>query len=58
MARKSKDSELRETWQQATAEGDDGMRALVQRVVQQVLEAEMASFLAVDSYERPSERRG
>lgn len=58
MARKSKDSELRETWQQATAEGDDGMRALVQRVVQQVLAAEMTSFLAADSYERTSERRG
>ena len=58
MARKSKDSELKETWQQAVAEGDDGMRALVERVVQQVLEAEMASFLAADSYERTSERRG
>ncbi len=34
------------------------MRALVQRVVQQVLEAEMTSFLAEDSYERTSERRG
>lgn len=55
MARKSKDSELKELWQEATASGDDGMRALVQRVVQQVLEAEMTSFL---NYERSSERRG
>lgn len=58
MARKSNDSELRETWQAAAATGDDGMRALVQRVVQQVLEAEMTSFLGADSYERTGERRG
>ena len=58
MARKSNDSELRETWQEAMASGDDGMRALVQRVVQQVLEAEMTSFLQADSYERTGERRG
>jgi putative transposase len=58
MARKSKDSELREVWQGAAAAGDDGMRALVQRVVQQVLEAEMASFLQAESYERTGERRG
>ncbi len=58
MARKSKDSELRAVWQEAAASGDDGMRALVERVVQQVLEAEMASFLGAESYERTSERRG
>jgi putative transposase len=58
MARKSKDSELREAWQEAAACGDDGMRALVQRVVQQVLEAEMSSFLQADNYERTNERRG
>lgn len=58
MARKSNDSELRETWQAAAAAGDDGMRALVQRVVQQVLEAEMTSFLGAESYERTGERRG
>jgi hypothetical protein len=44
MAHKSKDSELREAWQEAGAAGEDGMRALVQRVVQQVLEAEMTFF--------------
>ena len=52
MARKSNDSELKQTWQAAAACGDDGMRALVQRVVQQVLEAEMTSFLAAENYER------
>jgi putative transposase len=58
MARKSNDSELRDAWQQGAAAGDDGMRALVQRVVQQVLEAEMTSFLGAENYERTSERRG
>jgi putative transposase len=58
MARKSNDSELKQTWQAAAASGDDGMRALVQRVVQQVLEAEMTSFLAAESYERTPGRRG
>jgi putative transposase len=58
MARKSNDSELKQTWQAAAASGDDGMRALVQRVVQQVLEAEMTSFLSAESYERTPGRRG
>jgi putative transposase len=58
MARKSNDSEPRETWQAAVSGGDDGMRALVERVVQQVLEAEMTSFLQADAYERTGERRG
>ncbi len=58
MARKSNDSELKQIWQAAAASGDDGMRALVQRVVQQVLEAEMTSFLAAESYERTQGRRG
>jgi putative transposase len=58
MARKSNDSELKQTWQAATASGDDGMRALVQTVVQQVLEAEMTSFLAAENYERTPGRRG
>ncbi len=58
MARKSNDSELREVWQGAAAAGDDGMRRLVERVVQQVLEAEMTAFVGADSYERTGERRG
>jgi len=32
-------------WQRAQAEGDDGLRGLVQGVVEQVLEAEIAQFL-------------
>lgn len=47
MVRKSSDSERRETWQAPAAAGDDGMRALVKRV----LEAEIASFLRAESYD-------
>jgi transposase-like protein len=38
--------------------GEDFLRELVQRTVQQVLEAEMTSFLGAGSYERNGERRG
>jgi transposase-like protein len=38
--------------------GEDFLRDLVQRTVQQVLEAEMASFLGAGTYERNGERRG
>jgi transposase-like protein len=37
---------------------EDFLRGLVERVVQQVLEAEMTSFLGAGSYERSAERRG
>lgn len=38
--------------------GEDFLRSVVERVVQQVLEAEMTSFLGAASYERGTERRG
>ena len=38
--------------------GEDFLRELVQRTVQQVLEAGMTSFLGAGSYERNGERRG
>ena len=37
---------------------EDFLRELVQRMVQQVLEAEMTSFLGAGTYERNGERRG
>lgn len=58
MARKTQHTELLEVWQQATQEGDDGLRRIVQRVVQQTLEAELTSFLQADCYERTGERKG
>jgi len=56
MARKSNDSELKQAWQ-AAASGDGGMRALLQRVVQQVLEAEMTSFLGRRGYRNGYKQR-
>ena len=38
--------------------GEDFLRELVQRTVQQVLESEMTSFLGAGTYERNGERRG
>jgi transposase-like protein len=38
--------------------GEDFLRGLVERVVQQVLEAEMTSFLGAETYQRTGERSG
>jgi len=38
--------------------GEDFLRELMQRTMQQVLEAEMTSFLGAETYERNGERRG
>lgn len=43
---------------QAGFGGEDFLRELVERTVQQVLEAEMTSFLGAGTYERNGERRG
>jgi putative transposase len=60
MARNGKGSEILQGWQGIGGGigGEDFLRGLVERVVQQVLEAEMTSFLGADSYERVSDRRG
>ena len=56
MTRKRQGIEIVAGWQGAG--GEDFLRGLVERVVQQVLESEMTSFLGADSYERNGERRG
>jgi putative transposase len=58
MARKRQGSEILEGWQEEGLGGEDFLRGLVERVVQQVLEAEMTRFLGADSYERGPDRRG
>ena len=58
MARKRQGSEILEGWQEEGVGGEDFLRGVVERVVQQVLEAEMTSFLGAGSYERGPERRG
>jgi putative transposase len=57
MARKVEGIEIMEGLQGGFG-GEDFLRGLVERVVQQVLEAEMASFLGAGTYERNGERRG
>lgn len=57
MARKGEGIEILAGWQ-AGVGGEDFLRELVQRTVQQVLEAEMTSFLGAESYQRHGERRG
>jgi putative transposase len=57
MARKGQGIEILSGWQGGVG-GEDFLRQLVQRTVQQVLEAEMTSFLGAETYERNGERRG
>lgn len=56
MARKRQGMGIVEGWQGVGEE--DFLRSLVERVVQQVLDAEMTSFLGAGAYERSAERRG
>ena len=57
MARKGQSIEILSGWQEGLG-GEDFLRELVQRTVQQVLEAEMTSFLGAESYQRNEVRRG
>jgi transposase-like protein len=57
MARKGQGTEILAGWQEGVGT-EDFVRGLVERVVQQVLEVEMTSFLGADNYERGPERRG
>ena len=51
MARKQQNTEILTGWQEAIGH-EDFLRGLVERVVQQVLDAELTSFLGAGSYER------
>jgi transposase-like protein len=57
MARKGQGIEIVSGWQ-AGLGGEDFLRGLVERTVQQVLEAEMTSFLGAEAYQRNVERSG
>lgn len=58
MAREGKQTDVFSVWQQAAQEGDDGMRRLVERVGQEVLESEITHFLQAEPNERSRERCG
>lgn len=57
MARKEQGIGIVSGWQDGLG-GEDFLRDLVQRTVQQVLEAEMTSFLGAETYQRNEVRRG
>jgi transposase-like protein len=57
MARKGQGIEILTGWQEGLG-GEDFLRDLVQRTVQQVLEAEMTGFIGAESYQRNDVRRG
>lgn len=58
MARRKNNKEALAIWQEAIAKGDDGVRGLVEYMVQMVLEQEMTRFIGAQPYERTSERNG
>jgi len=45
-------------WQEACAEGEDPVRALLEHILQRVLEEEMTAFVGAEPHERTSDRRG
>jgi transposase-like protein len=57
MARNGQGIEILSGWQEGLG-GEDFIRELVQRTVQQVLEAELTSFLGAETYQRNDARRG
>jgi putative transposase len=58
MARREQDTKLLDVWQEAGAEGDDGVRRLLETVVQRVLDEELTAFLGAEAYERSDARQG
>jgi putative transposase len=53
-----KDNANEQSWKEVFGSGPDGLRALVQQVVQEVLEAEMDEAVAAQKSERTPERLG
>src|SRR3954467_3301110 len=53
-----KDNAKQQDWKDVFGSGPDGLRALVQQVVQEVLEAEMDDTVAAQKGERTPDRQG
>jgi transposase-like protein len=58
MARQGQDTRLLDLWQEAGEDGDDGVRRLLETVVQRVLNEELTAFLGAEAYERTDGRTG
>jgi putative transposase len=52
------DKDLLGIWQEATGEGDDGLRKVMETTIQRILEEELTSFLQAESHERTQDRKG
>ena len=58
MTHPRKDTRVSSLMQETLLSSDDAIRQLLQRMIQEVLESEMQTFLHAGSYERTDERRG
>jgi putative transposase len=58
MARKEDDKDLLSIWQEATGQGDDGLRRVMEVAIQRILEEELTSFLQAETHERTQDRKG
>ena len=58
MARREETTELVQVWQEAREAGDDPVRALMQVLLQGLLEEEMTAHVGAEPYERTDGRRG
>jgi len=58
MARREDDKDLLGIWQEATGQGDDGLRRVMESAIQRILEEELTSFLQAEAHERTNERKG
>lgn len=58
MARREETTELVQVWQEAREAGDDPIRALMQVLLQGLLEEEMTAHVGAEPYERTEGRRG
>ena len=58
MARREETTELVQVWQEAREAGDDPIRALMQVLLQGLMEEEMTAHVGAEPYERTEGRRG
>jgi len=58
MARRSQDTGWFDLWQEASRDGGDGIRRLLETTIQRVLDEELTAFLGAESHERTEARQG
>jgi len=58
MTHRKKDTRVSSLIQETLLSSDDALKQMLQRMIQEVLEAEMRTFLQAESYERTDKRKG